>query len=210
MQRDNLADFLEDTIGVISIYGAQRSGEKSKIEMYWESNRYHSSIILLNMLDTCILQQLDGQEKAFISAKYLPIRRFINDVSSSRLEYFVVIVAVANVFYMFYYIVLPFREHVNGFYQLQPMSRFTYWWATFIFDMLLHGIVCLTLLLIQRLIMPDELYKIEDQKLIAWSVFFYGCSYLPILYVLGNNFESISTISTYILFMLIVSGKWLI
>ncbi|XP_023163900.2 ATP-binding cassette sub-family A member 2 isoform X2 [Drosophila hydei] len=205
MQRDNLADFLEDTIGVISIYGAQRSGEKSKIEMYWESNRYHSSIILLNMLDTCILQQLDGQEKAFISAKYLPIRRFINDVSSSRLEYFVVIVAVANVFYMFYYIVLPFREHVNGFYQLQPMSRFTYWWATFIFDMLLHGIVCLTLLLIQRLIMPDELYKIEDQKLIAWSVFFYGCSYLPILYVLGNNFESISTISTYILFMLIVS-----
>ncbi|XP_017859906.1 PREDICTED: ATP-binding cassette sub-family A member 3 [Drosophila arizonae] len=206
MQRDNLAEFLEDTIGLITIDGADRTtGEKPSIQMYWASNRYHSSIILLNMVDTCMLQQLGGQEKSFIDASYEPIRRFISDVSSARLEYFAVIVSAANFFYMFYYIVLPFGEHVNGFRQLQPMSRFTYWWATFVFDSLLHGIVCLMLFLMQQLFMPDELYKVEEQKLIAWSIFFYGCSYLPILYVLGNNFKSISTISTYLLLMFIVS-----
>lgn len=207
MQRDNLAEFLEDTIGVIMIVGEGHStGEKPSIQMYWASNRYHSSIILLNMVDTCILQ-LGGQAKSFIDASYVPIRRFVSDVSSARLEYFAVIVSAANFFYMFYYIALPFGEHVNGFRQLQPMSRFTYWWATFVFDSLLHGTVCLTLFFIQRLIMPDVLYKVEEQKLIAWSIFLYGCSYLPILYVLGNNFKSISTISTYLLLMLIVSGK---
>ncbi|XP_030246138.1 ATP-binding cassette sub-family A member 2 [Drosophila navojoa] len=206
MQRDNMAEFLEDTIGLIKISGASRTtDEKPSIVIYWASNRYHSSIILLNMLDTCMLQQLDGEAKSFIDASYVPIRRFVSDVSSARLEYFAVIVTAANFFYMFYFIALPFGEHVNGFRQLQPMSRFTYWWATFVFDSLLHGIVCLTLFLIQQLIMPDELYKVEQQKLIAWSIFLYGCSYLPILYVLGNNFKSISTISTYLLLMFIVS-----
>ncbi|EDW03205.1 ATP-binding cassette sub-family A member 2 isoform X2 [Drosophila grimshawi] len=199
LQRENLADFLEDTIGLVDL------SDKSTIEISYASNRYHSSVMLVNMLDTCMLQLASGQPDVRIDATYVPIKRFVSDVSSTRLEYYAVIVPAAIFFSMFYYIALPFRENANGFRQLQPMSRFTYWFATLTFDLLLHTLVCLLLLLLQKLIMPPELYTPEDLKLIVISIFFYGCSYLPILYTLSSSFKSISTISTYLLLMLIVS-----
>ncbi|XP_064549091.1 phospholipid-transporting ATPase ABCA1 [Drosophila montana] len=206
LQRDNLAYFLEDAIGLVEMVAEERSTRDTPIlEVYWASNRYHSSVILVNMLDTCMLQLLSRQPEAYIDATYVPMKHFVSDISAARLEYYVVIVSAAMFFSMFYYVALPFRENANGFRQLQPMSRYTYWCATFVFDMILHALVCLVLFLVQKAIMPAELYNIEEQQLIVMSIFFYGCSYLPILYALGNNFQSISTISTYLLLMLNVS-----
>ncbi|XP_017855043.1 ATP-binding cassette sub-family A member 9 isoform X2 [Drosophila busckii] len=207
LQRENLADFLEDTIGVVDMYVDQRGTETTPtFELYYASNRYHSSVMLINMLDTCLLQLGKRDNQMQIEAIYVPIRRFVRDVSSSRLEYYPVIISAALFFSLFYYTSLPFREHVNGFRQLQPMSRYTYWFASFAMDALLHCGLCLILYIIQRIIMPSELYSVEEQGMIGFSFFFYGISYLPILYLLANNFKSISTISTYLLLMLIVSA----
>ncbi|XP_034475050.1 ATP-binding cassette sub-family A member 2-like isoform X2 [Drosophila innubila] len=206
LQRDNLADFLEDTIGLVDMYADGRGeGDTPTLSIYYAGNRYHSSVILVNMVDTCMLQLSSFQSDTSIDTTYVPIKRFITDVSISRLEYYVVFVSAAMFFSMFYYISLPFRENSSGFRQLQPMSRYTYWFSTFVFDIILHGMLCVALFLIQQLIMPAELYKIEDLQMIVFSIFFYGCSYLPILYTLGNSFKSISTISTYLLLMFIVS-----
>ncbi|KAH8404862.1 hypothetical protein KR222_007399, partial [Zaprionus bogoriensis] len=206
LQRDNLADFLEDTVGVVDMYvEGTGTADTPRLSVYFAGNRYHSSVMLINMLDTCMLQLDSGHGGARIDTAYVPIRRFISDVSSSRLEYYAVFVAAAMFFSMFFYISLPFREHVNGFRQLQAMSRYTFWSATFTFDLLLHALLCTALYLLQRLVMPAELYTGEELRLIVLSMFFYGLSYLPILYALGNNFKSISTISTCLLLMLIVS-----
>lgn len=208
LQRDNLPYFLEDAVGLIEMIAEERSTSDTPVlEVYWASNRYHSSVMLVNMLDTCMLQLLSRQPEAYIDTTYVPMKHFVSDISAARLEYYVVIVSAAMFFSMFYYVALPFRENANGFRQLQPMSRYTYWCATFVFDMTLHALVCLLLFLVQKMIMPAELYNIEEQQLIVMSIFFYGCSYLPILYALGNNFQSISTISTYLLLMLNVSGE---
>lgn len=187
--------------------GGAGIGDTPIMSIYYASNRYHSSVMLINMLNTCMLQLASSQADIQIDTTYLPIRRFISDVSSSRLEYYAVFVEASVFFSMFFYISLPFREYVNGFRQLQAMSRYTYWAATYVFDLMVHALFCELLFLFQLAIMPAELYTSEDLKIIMLSIFFYGCSYLPILYALGNNFKSISTISTYLLLMFIVSGK---
>ncbi|KAH8251293.1 hypothetical protein KR032_005365 [Drosophila birchii] len=206
LQRDNLADFLEQVVGIIDMYGdgSGTDGATPTIEIYYSGNRYHSSVELINLVNSVMLKlELPGSD---IEATYVPIRRFISDISSSRLEYYAVIVSVGMFFSMFYFIALPFREYANGFRRLQTMSRFTYWAAHFTFDVLTLAVVCVLLLLLQQLFMPAELYSKIELRMIAASIFFYGCSYLPILYALGNNFKSISTISTYLLLMLIVSA----
>jgi len=206
LQRDNLADFLEQVIGILDMYGGGRgTADTPTIEIFYSGNRYHSSVELINLVDSAMLK-LERQE-ADIDTTYVPIRRFVSDISPSRLEYYAVIVSVGMFFFMFYFISLPFREFANGFRQLQTMSRFTYWLSHFAFDMLVLIFVCVTLFLLQYLVMPAELYSVADLKVIVLSIFFYCCSYLPILYALGNNFKSISTISTYLLLMLIVSGN---
>ncbi|XP_017037324.1 phospholipid-transporting ATPase ABCA3 [Drosophila kikkawai] len=206
LQRDNLADFLEQVVGIIDMYGDGRGtgGATPTIEIYFSGNRYHSSVELINLVDSAML----GLERpgSDIDATYVPIRRFISDISASRLEYYAVIVSVGMFFCMFYFIALPFREYANGFRRLQTMSRYTYWAAHFTFDVLTLAVVCVSLLLLQQLFMPAELYSKMELRVIVASIFFYGCSYLPILYALGNNFKSISTISTYLLLMLIVSA----
>ncbi|KAH8376899.1 hypothetical protein KR093_002048 [Drosophila rubida] len=202
LQEDNLPAFLEDTIGLVTI---EDNGDRTRLTILFATNRYHSSVVLINMVNTCIMQMSSSQQDTSIKTVYVPIRRFVTDVSSSRLEYYAVIVSAAMFFSIFYYISLPFRENANGFRQLQAMSRYTFWFSTFAFDVLLHGMFCVALFLMQQLIMPGELYKIEDLQTIVLSIFFYGCSYLPILYSLGNSFKSISTITTYLLLMLIIS-----
>ncbi|XP_017068116.1 phospholipid-transporting ATPase ABCA3 isoform X2 [Drosophila eugracilis] len=205
LQRDNLADFLEQVIGIIDMYGGGRgTSDTPALEIYYSGNRYHSSVVLINLVDSAMLK-LKNQESD-IDTTYVPIRRFVSDISPSRLEYYAVIVSVGMFFFMFYFISLPFREYANGFRQLQAMSRYTYWLSHFTFDMLFLIFVCGALFVLQFLIMPAELYNATELKVIVLSIFFYGCSYLPILYALGNNFKSISTISTYLLLMLIVSA----
>ncbi|XP_043640765.1 phospholipid-transporting ATPase ABCA3 [Drosophila teissieri] len=205
LQRDNLADFLEQVIGIIDMYGGGRgTSDTPTIEIFYSGNRYHSSVELINLVDSAMLK-LERPESG-IDTIYVPIRRFVSDISPSRLEYYAVIVSVGMFFFMFYFISLPFREYANGFRQLQTMSRFTYWLAHFTFDVLLLILVCVALFNLQYLVMPSELYTTAQLKVIVLSIFFYGCSYLPILYALGNNFKSISTISTYLLLMLIVSA----
>ncbi|XP_017047859.1 ATP-binding cassette sub-family A member 17 [Drosophila ficusphila] len=205
LQSENLADFLQQVIGIIDMYGGGRvTADSPSIEIIYSGNRYHSSVELVNLVNSAMLKlELQGSD---IDATYVPIRRFISDVSPSRLEYYAVIVSVGMFFFMFYFISLPFREYANGFRQLQTMSRFTYWLSHFAFDVLLLTFVCTLLFLLQHLIMPVELYSTAELRVIVMSIFFYGCSYLPILYALGNNFKSISTISTYLLLMLIVSA----
>ncbi|KAH8409957.1 hypothetical protein KR009_002192 [Drosophila setifemur] len=205
LQRDNLADYLEQVVGIIDMYrGGAGTAETPSIEIFFSGNRYHSSVDLINLVDSTMLKL--RRPESGIETTYVPIRRFLSDVSPTRLEYYAVIVSVGMFFTMFYFISLPFREFANGFRQLQPMSRFTYWLTTFAFDVLLLAFICLLLFVLQQLVMPSELYSKAELRVIVTSIFFYGCSYLPILYSLGNNFKSISTISTYLLLMLIVSA----
>ncbi|XP_030376704.1 ATP-binding cassette sub-family A member 17 isoform X2 [Scaptodrosophila lebanonensis] len=204
LKNENLAFFLEDVIGIVDMKGDSEDSGRPTLQIYYAGNRHHSSVVLINLIDSTILKR--QRPNANIEASYLPIRRYVTDISSTRLEYYTVIVSVAMFFSMFYYLSLPFREHANGFRQLQAMSSSTFWISTFVFDVLLHLCVCFVMWIFQYIIMPSELYPKQDVFAIMWSIFFYGLSYLPVLYILANSFKSVSTIATYLLLMLILSS----
>ncbi|XP_067622115.1 phospholipid-transporting ATPase ABCA3 isoform X3 [Eurosta solidaginis] len=203
LQYENLAYFLENYIGAIDVIDEEDGGVKFNV--YFSGNIYHSSVILMNLLDDSIARRSIGFFGG-IGTTYLPIRRYITDVSPTRLEYYAVIMPIGLFFNVFFYIALPFYEHANGFKQLQAVPRLVYWFSSFAFDATLHFTICLLLALLQVLLMPNELYNLSEQFFIITSIFFYGVSYLPILYSLANAFRSISTISTYMLFMLTTSA----
>lgn len=75
LQRDNLADFLQDTIGLIDMYADGRgNGDTPTLSIYYAGNRYHSSVILVNMVDTCMLQLASYQSETSIDTTYVPIK----------------------------------------------------------------------------------------------------------------------------------------
>ncbi|XP_018794886.1 PREDICTED: retinal-specific ATP-binding cassette transporter isoform X3 [Bactrocera latifrons] len=203
LQYQNLAYFLENYIGVIHL--STEGNGNINFNIYFSGNIYHSSVILLNLVDDTVARFKMG-ESSGIETTYVPIRRYISDVSPTRLEYFAVIMPIGLFFSIFFYIALPFHEHASEFKQLQAIPRTIFWLATFVFDAAQHFFVCILLCLLQYVLMPSELYNLSEQLIIIASIFFYGCSYLPIIYSLANAFRSISTISTYMLFMLIVSA----
>ncbi|XP_017493988.1 PREDICTED: ATP-binding cassette sub-family A member 1 isoform X3 [Rhagoletis zephyria] len=203
LQYENLAYFLENYIGVIQMTNNENGNLNFNI--YFSGNIYHSSVILMNLVDDTIAQWKMG-ESGGIETTYTPIRRYLTDVSPTRLEYFAVIMPIGLFFSIFFYVALPFHENASGFKELQAIPRALFWASNFAFDAMLHFTVCLLLFLLQVALMPTELYNLSEQFVINASIFFYGCSYLPILYSLANTFRSISTISTYMLFMLIVSA----
>lgn len=203
LQYENLAYFLENYIGVIDLTTEENGN--IKFNLYFSGNIYHSSVILLNLVDDTIARWKMG-ESGGIETTYVPIRRYITDVSPTRLEYFAVIMPIGLFFSIFFYIALPFHENASGFKQLQAIPRSIFWLSTFAFDVAQHFAVCILLSIVQFLLMPSEFYNLSEQLLIIGSIFFYGCSYLPIIYSLANAFRSISTISTYMLFMLIISA----
>ncbi|XP_037957966.1 retinal-specific phospholipid-transporting ATPase ABCA4 [Teleopsis dalmanni] len=202
LQQKELAYFLQNVIGAIEL----KTDENGlKFNIFFSGNIYHSSVILMNLIDNAVLKQ-QTSEKSTIETNYVPIKRFITDVSPTRLEYYAVIVPIGMFFCMFFYVSLPFRENKSGFKNLQPIPHVTYWVSVFIYDVLLHMLVCLLFFGYQFLLMPQQLYTPAEQYTIVASIFFYGISYLPILYCFANSFRSISTISTYLLFMLIISA----
>lgn len=108
---------------------------------------------------------------------------------------------------MFYFAMLPFMENCNGFKQLQPTSTAAYWFDVLIIDSLLFLGICFVLFGYQALIMPHELYEISDLINIVSALFFYGLSYLPLVYTFANLFTALSTLSSCMSALFFVSCK---
>lgn len=74
LQYQNLAYFLENYIGVID-FTTEENGN-IKFNIYFSGNIYHSSVILLNLVDDTIARWKIG-ESGGIETTYVPIRRYI-------------------------------------------------------------------------------------------------------------------------------------
>lgn len=108
---------------------------------------------------------------------------------------------------IFYFAILPFKENRSGFKRLQATSSIVYWSSNLIFDLILLFLVCCSLFTYQTLIMPDELYNISDLYRIVSAIFFYGLTYLPLLYCLTNIVTTMSALSTCLVALYYASSK---
>lgn len=110
---------------------------------------------------------------------------------------------------MFYFAMLPFKENRSGFKHLQPMSPYVYWGSILICDFILLLLICTALNAYQAAIMPKELYDLKDISNISIALFFYGLSYLPIIYIFANMVTTLSALSTCLVVLFYVSCKFL-
>lgn len=74
LQYENLAYFLENYIGVIDV--TTEDNDNINFNIYFSGNIYHSSVILLNLVDDAIARWKMG-ESGGIETTYVPIRRYI-------------------------------------------------------------------------------------------------------------------------------------
>lgn len=108
---------------------------------------------------------------------------------------------------MFYFAMLPFKENRSGFKRLQAMSPYIYWGSVLICDLLLLLLICGLLYLYQYIIMPQELYDSKDLCNIIVALFFYGLTYLPLIYCFTNMVTTLSALSTCMSALFYVSCK---
>lgn len=109
---------------------------------------------------------------------------------------------------MFYFGMLPFKENCSGFKRLHATSSYIYWGSNLICDLILLFTICVVLYGYQVLLMPQELYSISDLISIVFAIFFYGLSYIPLLYCLTNLATSMSALSTCLVTLFYVSSRY--
>lgn len=134
--------------------------------------------------------------------------RHNSSAGSLRLAFYATLVPMGVFMLMFYFAMLPFKENRSGFKRLHATSSRVYWGSILICDLLLLLFICLLLFGYQVLIMPRELYNTCDLTSIMLSVFFYGLSYLPLLYCLTNIVRTMSALSTCLVTLYYVSRKY--
>lgn len=201
LQGQNLPHFYDNVVGAVEVHEKDGSPE---IQIFFSGNIIHSSTVLLNLVDNALLA-VGGGKRLSIEAQYLPIQQIL-DINPHRLEYYAAILPIGMFFYMMYYVSLPFKEEKTKFKYLQGVSKLKYWTTFFTFDLLLHFVICLLIFVVHKIILPEIMYNTNDLVVIITSIFFYGFAYLPILYLMATGFRSMSTLTTYLFFMLIVSS----
>lgn len=203
LQTKDLTHFYDSVVGAVEVH--ERDGDGSpEIQIFFSGNIIHSSTVLLNLVDNALLA-LGGGNRLSIEAQYLPIQQIL-DINPHRLEYYAAIIPIGMFFYMLYYVTLPYKEEKTKFKYLQGVSKIKYWITFLTFDLLLHFCICALIFTIHKIILPEIMYNTDDLLVITSSIFFYGFAYLPLLYMMATGFRSMSTLTTYLFFMLIVSS----
>ncbi|KAL9874745.1 phospholipid-transporting ATPase ABCA3-like isoform 1-T1 [Glossina fuscipes fuscipes] len=192
MMKKDFFTFQREVIGCVKIDG----GKSPTITILFSENMIHSSAILLNMVDNVINMWTKDVNQTTLKTIYAPVAIHDSSAASLQLSYYALFVPAGMFMLMFYFAMLPFMENRNGFKQLQPTSIAMYWFDVLIIDLLLYLGICFLLFVYQALIMPHELYEISDLINIISALFFYGLSYLPLVYMFANLFTALSTLSS--------------
>ncbi|XP_013113812.2 ATP-binding cassette sub-family A member 2 [Stomoxys calcitrans] len=192
IMRKDFYNFQQEAIGTI-----QLGGEKTPtITILYSVNMIHSSAILTNLVDNSIYMWSTNSNENILKTIYAPVAVHNSSAGSLRLAYYATLVPMGLFMLMFYFAMLPFKENRSGFKRLHATSSCIYWGSNLIFDLLLLFLICMALFAYQSLIMPHELYNMEDLCSIVFSIFFYGLSYLPLIYCLTNIATTMSALST--------------
>ncbi|XP_019894830.1 retinal-specific phospholipid-transporting ATPase ABCA4 isoform X3 [Musca domestica] len=192
IMKGDFFNFQQNVIGTIHI-----SGESFPIvSILYSTNMFHSPAILTNLVDNVIYMWNTNNNNEILKTTYAPVTIQNSSAGSLQLAYYATFVPMGVFMMIFYFAILPFKENRSGFKRLQATSSIVYWSSNLIFDLILLFLVCCCLFTYQTLIMPDELYNISDLYRIVSAIFFYGLTYLPLLYCLTNIVTTMSALST--------------
>lgn len=129
--------------------------------------------------------------------------------------------------YMLFYVVLPFNEEASEFRKLQNMSSFWYWMTNYVIDLMIHTIFCGVIYVV--LIVSDthnifdhvdysedsifsiKRIKVDNFPIISVTLttllLFYGIAYIPLLYVFGQLFTSMSSLFSFLAYFFLIFSE---
>ncbi|XP_075151288.1 engulfment ABC Transporter in the ovary isoform X2 [Haematobia irritans] len=201
IMQDDFYNFQQNVIGTILL-----SDDTSPIiTILYSENIIHSSAILTNLVDNTIYMWMTNTNKDVLKTTYAPVTVHNSSAGSLRLGCYATLVPMGVFMLLFYFAMLPFKENRSGFKRLLATSPYIFWGSNIICDLLLLLLICAAFYGFQILIMPKELYNMNELCSIVLSLFFYGFTYLPVIYILTNLTTTMSALSTCLVTLFYIS-----
>ncbi|XP_037819690.1 ATP-binding cassette sub-family A member 3 [Lucilia sericata] len=201
IMKNDFYNFQQNVLGTLLISGENRP----TVNILYSENMMHSSAILANLIDNAIYMWTANTKERLLETIYAPLAVRDDSAGSLKLTYFATLIPFGMFMLMFYFAMLPFKENRSGFKRLQTMSPYIYWGSILICDLLLLLLICLAFNGYQTVIMPKELYDLSDISNVTISIFFYGLTYLPIIYCFANMVTTLSALSTCLVVLFYIS-----
>ncbi|XP_055370774.1 retinal-specific phospholipid-transporting ATPase ABCA4 [Condylostylus longicornis] len=205
-QKLNLTYFYDDVIGGVKIGGDPLSN-MPKVTVLYSLNMLHSSVALLNLVDNIFLRDFDCSH-GHIETWNIPFSRIgVSDgpITPYKLDLYATIMPVVWFLTMIFYLILPFYEERSGFKDLQPVQPLWYWIFFTICDLAAHFVICIFLFLPHIIYILFDIYDSNEVSLLLFAYFFYGVAYIPLLYIIGRCFQTISSLCSFLFLIFIIS-----
>ncbi|XP_037035767.1 ATP-binding cassette sub-family A member 3 isoform X2 [Bradysia coprophila] len=173
------------------------------VNILYSGNFLHSSPVAVNLVSNVLLHKATrGQYEIHVNNN--PLMRDKLSVNKSDLDVFVFLIPFAMFMYMLFYVMLPFSEEVTEFRKLQNMPAAWFWLTNYVVDLLIHvvftGIVYIVLILWDT----HDIFEQEDYLTLATLLLFYGIAYIPLLYIIGQSFGSMSSLFSFLCYFFLI------
>ncbi|XP_052888844.1 phospholipid-transporting ATPase ABCA3 isoform X2 [Anopheles moucheti] len=214
MENVSLQDMLQQQIAVDYtdyrdqvVVGIECNDTSDDVEcrVLYNNNLVHSTGISESVFTTLCLRFYADVPGATVHTGNIPsTRKQLIDIKTPF--YFTELIAIAFFIYMLIYLLMPLQENLSGFRQLQNIKRKVYLSGTYLFDMGLHTLVCMVVILLVNLMDHTEVFDNMSKFGIFRALLFYGYRALIVIYIISKSVESTNTAITIMSYLMIVGG----
>ncbi|KAJ6637353.1 Phospholipid-transporting ATPase ABCA3 [Pseudolycoriella hygida] len=173
------------------------------INILYSGNFLHSSSVAVNLVSNMILQRA-SRDQYEIHINNNPLMRDKLSVNKGDLDIFVFLIPFSMFVYMLFYVMLPFKEEASEFRKLQNMSSFLFWFTNYFFDLFIHTIFCAFVYGMLNVLDIHHIFESTNYETITKLLFFYGIAYIPLLYIFGQSFKSISSLFSFLSYFFLI------
>ncbi|XP_049285562.1 ATP-binding cassette sub-family A member 2 [Anopheles funestus] len=179
------------------------TGDAVEVTVLYNNNLVHSTGIAESVFATILLRYYAGVPDAIVHTDNIPsTRKQLIDIKTPF--FFTELIAIAFMFYMLIYLTVPLHEHLTGFRQLQNINRYVYWTGTYLFDLFVHTLLCVLVIVLVGLLDHNEAFSELSKVHIFFILWLYGVLALVVIYIISQCVESANTAITIMSYLMIV------
>uniref|UniRef100_A0A182JR56 ABC transporter domain-containing protein n=1 Tax=Anopheles christyi TaxID=43041 RepID=A0A182JR56_9DIPT len=187
------------------VVGIECNVTNGSVEMsvLYNNNLVHSAGIGESVATTLLLRYYTGITEPVVHTQNIPsTRKQLIDIQTPY--YFLELISISFYLYVLMYLLVPLHEHLSGFRQLQNINRYVYWASTYAFDLIIHLMECLLVLLLVYFMDRTNAFTEWSKSNIFCTLLLYGVIALPVVYIISQCVESVNTAITIMSYLMIV------
>uniref|UniRef100_A0A182IM77 ABC transporter domain-containing protein n=1 Tax=Anopheles atroparvus TaxID=41427 RepID=A0A182IM77_ANOAO len=179
------------------------SMERLEMTVLHNNNLVHSTGIGESIATTLLLRYYLGLPEAMIEVQNIPsTRRLLIDIGTPY--YFTELVSIAFMFYILIFMQVPLLEHQTGFRQLQNVNRYIYWGSTYVFDGVIHILLCVLVIILAMNLDRKDAFSSPMYAHICCALLLYGLQALLVVYIISMCVQNSNTAITIMSYLLII------